>query len=156
MTPAVLAARINLSHWLPPIVVTSHESSTALDHLDPVSVRIGDEKETRDCGGLVLQIAYRPGRQARLFEPRVFRVNGIDGDGEMTIAVTKLIGLAPVEIDRQFQFEGRGRVAEVDESKPIEAEAIDKLQSESASVEVQRTFLVEHANHRVDGFGHSV
>src|SRR6266404_6711323 len=86
----------------------------------------------------------------------MFGVDIIDYDGKMAVAVAKRIGLVAIEIDGQFDLEGRGGMTQIDQREIRELEMIGNFKAEGARVEIQRFRLVEHADHRVNGFCHSV
>src|SRR6266446_10955016 len=86
----------------------------------------------------------------------MFRVDIIDDDGKMAVAVAKRIGLVAIEIDGQFDLEGRGGMTQIDQREIRELEMIGNFKAEGARVEIERFSLVEHADHRVNGFCHSV
>src|SRR5262245_39623490 len=77
----------------------STEAAAFLDHLDLVSVGVGDEEETRQCLAVMLEIAQRSRRQLFPLEARVLRVDVVDDHGEMAVTVAKRVGLLAVEID---------------------------------------------------------
>src|SRR5258705_10075359 len=86
----------------------------------------------------------------------MFGVDIIDYDGKMAVAVAKRIGLVAIEIDGQFDLEGRGGMTQIDQREIRKLDMIGNFKAEGARVEIQRFRLVEHADHRVNGFCHSV
>src|SRR5258705_3385703 len=74
----------------------------------------------------------------------------------MAIPVAKRIGLLTIEIDGQFDLEGRGGMTQIDQREILKLEMIGNFEAEGARVEIERFPLVEHADHRVNRFGHSV
>src|SRR5690554_8070863 len=73
----------------------------------------------------------------------------------MAIAIAQIIGLGASEIDRQFQLEAAGRrIIEIDQRKFGKFDPIDNLQTEGAPIKIERSRLVNDADHRVDELGH--
>src|SRR5206468_11002456 len=121
-----------------------------------VAIRVGDEEEARQRPAVMLEVAQRPGREILARESRMFGVDIIDDDSKMAVAVAQRIGLLAIEIDGQFDLERRGGMAQIDQREIRKLEMVGNLKPEGACVEVQRLRLVEHADHRVNGFSHSV
>src|SRR5262249_54913123 len=126
----------------------------ALDDLDLVSVGIGGEEEVRERRSVMLKVTQRTGRQSFQLEATLFGRDIIDHNGQVTVAVAKPIGLRPVEVDRQLEFERRGRMAQIDEGEAVEFEALGQFEPEGAGIEIARARLVEHANHGMNRLGH--
>src|SRR5438445_96745 len=72
------------------------------------------------------------------------------------VAIAERIGLLAVEIDRELDLEGRGGMAQIDQREVAKSQIVRDLEPERALVEVERLGLVEHADHRMHGFRHSV
>jgi len=68
----------------------------------------------------------------------VFGVDIIDHDGKMAVAVAKRIGLVAIEIDGQFDLEGRGGMTQIDQREIRKLEMIGNFKAEGARVEIQR------------------
>src|SRR5690606_11396629 len=61
------------------------------------------------------------------------------------------------EIDRQFQLETAGRrIIEIDQRKLGKLDPIDNLQTKGAPIKIERSRLVNDADHRVDELGHKL
>src|SRR5690606_35449107 len=88
-------------------------------------------------------------------EPGMFGVETGDRDGEMAVAVAEVIGLLPPLVDGQLDLEARFRVREIDQRETVEVEPVRDLEPEGAGVEVDRSRLVENADHRMDCLGHA-
>src|SRR5882724_10734002 len=80
----------------------------------------------------------------------------VDNNGEMAVSVAERIGLLAIVIDGQFDLEGRGGMTQIDEREIRKFKMIGNFEPEGARVEVQRLRFVEHADHRMNGFCHSV
>jgi hypothetical protein len=84
----------------------------------------------------------------------VLGVQVIDGDSDVPVAVAEVVGLGPAVVDGQLDLEIGFAVSQVDEREPVEIIAVRRLQAERPGVEVARSFLIDHAEHRVDDLGH--
>ncbi len=82
-------------------------------------------------------------------------VEVVDGEGDMAVAGAQVVSLGRALVDGQLQFEIGLRVAQIDQCEAVEIEPVSDIKSEGSLVKIDRTCLVEHANHRVDGFGHN-
>jgi hypothetical protein len=130
------------------------EAAAPLDHFDFVTVGVGDEEETRQRFAVMLEVAQRPGREAFALKSCVLDSDIIDDDGEMAVPIAKRIGLLTIEIDGQFDLEGRGGMTQIDQREILKLEVIGNFEAEGLGVESQRFRLVEHADHRVNRFAH--
>src|SRR5260221_11151366 len=108
------------------------EASALLDHLDLVTVGVADEEETRQRLAVMLEVAQRPRRQFLAFEARMFGVDIVDDDGEMAVAVAERVSLLAIEIDGQFDLEGRGGMAQIDQREGRKFQVIGDLRPEAA------------------------
>ena len=61
-----------------------------------------------------------------------------------------------VVVDRELEFEGAFGGAQVQQREAVEGEAVDDLQPQRATIEIDRACLIQHANHRMDGLGHAI
>src|SRR5467141_2747600 len=86
----------------------------------------------------------------------MFCIESVDHNGEVAIAVTQIVRLLAIEIHRQFDFEWRGRMTQIDQPKVREFEMVGHSEPESARIEVKRSGFIEYANHRVNRLCHSV
>src|SRR5216683_338772 len=86
----------------------------------------------------------------------MFGVDIVDDDGEMAVAVAERVSLLAIEIDGQFDLEGRGGMAQIDQREIGKFQVIGDFEPERARVEIERSGLVENADHGVDGLCHSV
>jgi hypothetical protein len=77
----------------------------------------------------------------------MFRIDVVDDDGKMTVAVAERIGFLAAVVDGQFDFERRGWMAQVDQREIVELEMVGDFKAEGARVEIQRLRLVEHTDH---------
>src|SRR6202048_3746008 len=155
---AILASTIDFSHGYPPlnvILIALTEAATFLDHLDLVAVGIGDEEEACERRAVMLEIAQRPGRQFFPLEARMLGIEIIDDDGEMAIAVARNVRLRSSEIHREFEFERRRFVVQVNQREIGKYEAIGNLQVKRPGVEIERPRFIENADHRMNRLGHS-
>src|SRR6476646_8658514 len=100
----------------------------------------------------MLEIAQRSRGELFPFEPDMLGVDVIDDDGEMAVAVTERIRLLAIEIDGEFDLEGRGGMAQINQGKIGKLQMIRDFKPESARVKIQRLRLVQNADHRVNGF----
>src|SRR6056297_2034109 len=154
-----------IAGWLVSCVVSSlelwscrrlFEATAALKNFDLVSVRVRDEEEFAHqlpIGGKFDDLA---GGEAFSFEAGVFGLEILDEDGQMAIAIAKVIRLGAALVDGQFDLEGAFAVAEVNQCKITEIKPVGDFQPEGAAVEINRPRLVENADHAVDGFGHEI
>jgi hypothetical protein len=127
-------------------------SASALQDLDLVAVRIGNEKEARDavsCRGEVDQFAR--GKPFG-FEAGVFGVEILDGDGQVAIAVAEVIGLGAPLVHREFELEFGFGIGEIDEGEIGKVQSLGDLEPECFPVEFDLACFVEHADHAVNGF----
>src|SRR5258708_36510758 len=106
------------------------EAATFLDHLDLVAVGIGDEEKAREGPTVMLEIAQRPGRQFLALEPGVFGLEMVDDDREMAVSVAQDVRLLAPEIHRQFQFERRRRMAQIDQCEVRKPEMVSHFEPE--------------------------
>src|SRR5258707_11182567 len=104
----------------------------------------------------MLVVAQRSRRQFLPLESDMFGIDIIDNNGEMAVAVAQRIGLLAIEIYGQFDLERRGGMTQIDQREIRKFEVVGDLEPEGARVKIQRPRLVENADHRVNGFGHSV
>src|SRR6185436_8159104 len=72
------------------------------------------------------------------------------------VAVAQRVGLLASEMDGQFDLERRGGMTQIDQGEIRKLEVVGDLKPESAGVEVQRSCLIEYADHRMNGLCHSV
>src|SRR5271163_2344843 len=131
------------------------ETAALLQHLDFVTVRIFDEEEARD----LLSVLVKLGDLARLeslgLETAVLRVEILDHEGDMPVAVAKIVRFGGTLVDRELDFVRRLGIRKIDKREVGEVEAIGDVESERFFVESERSRLVQHADHRVDRFRHS-
>ena len=76
-----------------------------LENFNLITIRIGDEKEAGNdfaIGGEVYQLARG---EARSTHTCMFGIDIIDRNRKMTIAITSIIRLGAILVDRQFQLE---------------------------------------------------
>src|SRR6266436_8050453 len=108
------------------------EAATPLDDFDFVAVGVGNEEEAGQRPAIMLEVAQRPGREVFALESGVFGVDIIDDDGKMAVAVAKRIGLVAIEIDGQFDLEGRGGMTQIDQREIRKLEMIGNFKAEGA------------------------
>ena len=98
------------------------KASALLNDFYLVAVGIGGEEEAGEGLAIVLEISERTSFEALAHETRVFRVDIVDHDGQMAVAVAQVVRLAPVLVDGEFEFERRGRVPQIDQRETVEVE----------------------------------
>ena len=130
------------------------DSGRPLQHLDLVAVGICHEEETRDDLAAGLEIHQLARLEPFGGEAGVFRVEIIDRNGHMAIAVAERIGLCPPLVDRQLELEPGLGIAEIDQGERLEIQPVGNRKSESACIEIERTPLVQNPDHRVNYFRH--
>src|ERR1700733_271346 len=132
------------------------EAATFLDHFDLVAVGIADEEKAREGRAVMLEIAQWSGRQFLSLESSRLSIEILDDDGEMTVPVAQDVRLLAPEIHRQFQFEWRRWMAQIDQCEVRKPEMVSHFEPEGARVKIERFRFVEDADHRMDRFRHSV
>src|ERR1700728_3768199 len=100
------------------------EAATFLDHFDLVAVGIADEEKAREGRAVMLEIAQWSGRQFLSLESTVLSVEIGDDDGEMPIPFAQDVRLLAPEIHRQFQFEWRRWMRQIDQCKGRKPEIV--------------------------------
>jgi hypothetical protein len=86
----------------------------ALQDLDSKSVWVFDEKESRHQGAFAIKLLDRVDLDACSRHARMFGVEIVDREGDVPVSRAQFVGLLATVVDRQLQFEGRFRVAEID------------------------------------------
>src|SRR5215467_6940398 len=125
-----------------------------LQNLDLVAVRILYEEEARHQRAVAKEFLDRSGRKALHREVRMLGGQIINCDCQMAVAVAEAIRIMVAVIDRQLDLKIGLGVAQVNEREIRKAEAVCDAETEGALVEIDRTRLVDNAEHHVDRFGH--
>src|SRR5580693_210687 len=141
-------SRIVLAEALP-------EAAGLLQHLDLVAVRVFDEEKARDLLSVVIEFDNLARLEALSLETTMLRVEILDHEGDVAVAVAKIVGLGAILVDRELDFVRRLGIRKIDEREVEEVEAVGDVESERFFVESERPRLLQHADHRVDRFRHS-
>ena len=107
-------------------------SSVTLEHLDLVSVRVGDEEEAREQRAVAVELDDLARRQPGRLEAGVLGVEVVDDEGDVAVAVAERIGLGPPLVDGELDLEVGLGVAQVDEGEGVEVEPVRGLEPEGA------------------------
>ncbi len=83
-------------------------------------------------------------------------VDVVHRHGEMAVTVTQIVRLGAPLIDRQLDLEIGLFVAQIDERECLEVDPLGNIEAECLIVEGNGFVRVEHADHRVNGFGHGL
>src|SRR5271156_4430481 len=131
------------------------EATALLQHLDFVTVWIFGEEEARDLLSVVIEFDDLSRLEALGLETAMLCVEILDHEGDMAIAVAKIVRFGAILVDRKLDFVWRLGIRKIDKCEVGEVEAIGDVESERFFVESERSRLVQHADHRVDRFRHS-
>jgi hypothetical protein len=107
----------------------------ALQHLYLVPIRVCDKEEPRDhfaAGGEAHQFARG---QACCGKSGMLCIDIVDAKGDVAVAVTQVIGLAPALVDGQLKFEISVCIAQIDQRESLKIQAICDIQVERYLVE---------------------
>src|SRR5690606_9833826 len=129
-------------------------AAVLLKNLDLVPVGVRDEKELRHECPVAMELFDWSRRKALALEACVLVGEIVDSESDVPVAVAQLVGLPSVVVNGQLELEIRFVVAQVNERESFERETVCDLEAEGAGVEVDRSVLVEHADHGVDRFRH--
>src|SRR3954452_7529367 len=128
--------------------------AAAADDLDPVAVRIGDERDQRQPVAAARVVGRPLGLHAELREVRERGLDVLDGDRDVVVAVAEAVGLVAPDVDRQLQPVPVARQPHVDVVGRLEVEPPALLEAERA-VEADGGVDVADADARVhEGGGH--
>src|SRR5262245_1705661 len=94
----------------------------AVDELDPVAVRILDEADPADLGAAAGGERRLLGLDADLRQLREERVEVVDGERDVVVAVAEVVRLGAADVDRQLERVGVTRQAHVDVVRGLELE----------------------------------
>src|ERR1700722_19291541 len=114
------------------------EAAALLQHFDLVAVRIFDEEKARDLLSAVVELDDLARLEALDLETVVFRVEIIDDEGDVSVAVAKIVRLGAILVDRELNFVGRFGIREIDEGEVGEVEPVGGVEPESFFVESER------------------
>src|SRR5689334_24232193 len=131
------------------------ETSAALNDLDLVAVRVGDEEEARDRLAILPEVQQRTGRQFLALETIMLGVDVVDDDGKVAKSVAERIGLRAREIDREPDLECRPWIAQVDQRETRKGHIVGNQQPERPGIEIEPSFLIQDADHRMGELCHS-
>src|SRR5579871_3231261 len=131
------------------------EAAEFLQHFDLVAVGILDEEEAGDLSPLVVELDDLARLQAFGLETPMFRIEIVDDESDMAVAVAERVRLGPPLVDRQFDLIGNLGIRQIDEGEVGEIEALSDVEPESLLVKCERPLLVQSADHRVDRLRHS-
>ena len=87
-------------------------------------------------------------------KPVVHCVEILNYEGDMPVAVAKIVRFGAIFVDRELDFVRRLGIRKIDKCEVGEVQAIGDVESERFFVESKRSRLVQHANHRVDRLRH--
>src|SRR5690606_16756967 len=133
----------------------SNKPAATLYNLDLISIGVGREKEAREGLALIGKIFEIANLQTLGLEAGMLRLEIFDGHCQMAITIAQFVGLRPVEVDGELDLEiGLLGVAQINERESFELQPVTNFQPECAAIEIDRSVLVENADHRMDGLGH--
>src|ERR1700727_3638005 len=110
------------------------EAAALLQHFDLVAIRIFDEEKARDLLSVLVELDDLARLEALGLETAVFRVEIIDHEGDVPVAVAKIVKLDAILVDRELDFVRRLGIRQVDKREVGEVEAIGDIESEGLFV----------------------
>src|SRR6056297_1943058 len=132
------------------------EATAALKHFDLVSVRVRHEEEFAHQLPIWGEFDDLAGGEAFGLETGVLGLEILDEHGQMAIAIAKVIRLGAALVHGQLDLERGFVIAEVNQREVAEIEPVGDFEPKGAAVKINRSRLVENADHAVDGFGHEI
>jgi len=135
---------------------TSAVAAVALQNLDPVVVRIGEEEEPGHQGSVAHErddlLGFQPGRAAA----GVLGVEIVVAERHVAVALAQRTWLGAGLVQGELDLEVGFRVAQIDECERLEVGAVGDLEPEGRAIERDRPVDVEHAQHYIHIFRHAV
>src|SRR5258708_30488355 len=118
-----------------PVHPGSAIAPVALQHLDLVAVRIGDEEEAGEEAALAHELLDRRRRDAEPGHSAMLGVEILDDEGEMAIGLAMRVRLGAPVIDGELDLDLLGRAPEIDEGEAVEGEAFLAVEAEGIAIE---------------------
>src|ERR1700735_1433080 len=130
------------------------EAAALLQDFDLVAIRIFDEEKARDLLSVLIELDNLARLEALGLETTVLRVEILDDEGDVAVAVAKIVRLGAILVDRELDLVRTLGIREIDEGEVGKVEPVADVEPESFFVESERPRLVQHTNHCVNRFRH--